>query len=162
MRVAAIALAMTLVACSRATPPTEVDSILIEKAARRLTLMHAGSPVRSFSVSLGAQPQGHKEREGDERTPEGRYAIDARNPNSSFHLSLRISYPDAQDRARAAKAGVDPGGLIMIHGLPNGLGWFGPLHRLFDWTDGCIAVTNAEMDQIWQSVALGTPVVIEP
>jgi murein L,D-transpeptidase YafK len=124
--------------------------------------MSRGTVLRSYSVSLGAVPRGHKQQEGDERTPEGLYSIDAHNPNSSFHLSLQISYPNELDRARAEEAAVDPGGLIMIHGLPNGLGWLGPLHRLFDWTDGCVAVTSAEMDEIWESVAIGTPVRIEP
>ena len=100
--------------------------------------------------------------ENNERTPEGLYSINGRNPNSSFHRSLQISYPDAEDRARAAGAGVDPGGLIMIHGIRNGLGWVGGLHRIIDWTNGCVAVTNAEMDEIWDSVEVGTPVEIRP
>ena len=154
---------LLLVGCSRHPPelPT-ADRVLIEKSARRLTLLVDGEAMRSYSVALGANPKGHKQREGDERTPEGVYSIDARNPNSSFHLSLRISYPNAQDRARAAAAGEDPGGLIMIHGMRNGLGWLGGLHRLIDWTDGCIAVTNREMDEIWDAVPVGTPVDIRP
>lgn len=162
VRVAGILAALLSSACSGTGAPGPADRVVVEKSARRLVLMADGAAIRSYSVALGAEPIGHKQREGDERTPEGLYFVDARNPDSSFHLSLRISYPDAQDRARAEAAGVDPGGLIMIHGLPNGLGWIGPLHRLLDWTDGCIAVTSGEMDEIWESVAIGTPVLIEP
>ena len=162
VRAFAASSAFLLIACSGGEAPGTADQVVIEKAARRLSLLADGALLRSYSVSLGAEPTGHKQQEGDERTPEGRYFIDARNPNSSYHLSLRISYPDGRDRARAAEAGVDPGGLIMIHGLPNGLGWLGPLHRLVDWTDGCVAVTSREMDEIWESVPTGTPVLIEP
>src|SRR5262245_47545056 len=136
--------------------------MLVEKAARRLTLLAGGKPIRSYRISLGGNPIGAKQQEGDERTPEGLYTINARNPNSSFHLSLQISYPNAKDRARAAAAGVNPGGLIMIHGIGNGLGWLGALHRLADWTDGCIAVTNAEIEEIWELVPVGTSVEIRP
>jgi len=140
----------------------EVDRVLIEKSARRLVLLQRDRPIRVYTVALGGDPIGHKQREGDERTPEGLYEIDARNPDSAYHLALRISYPNAQDRARAATAGVDPGGMTMIHGIRNGLGWIGGLHRFFDWTDGCIAVTNPEMDEIWDLVQVGTPVEIRP
>lgn len=151
-----------LQAVAAATESPEVDRVLIEKSARRLTLLESGRPVRSYRVALGGDPVGPKRREGDERTPVGLYEIDARNPNSAYHLSLRISYPNPQDRARAAAAGVDPGGMIMIHGIRNGLGWIGALHRFLDWTDGCIAVTNPEMDEIWDLVEVGTPVEIRP
>ena len=119
-------------------------------------------------VWLLQQPQdtapeaGHKQREGDERTPEGRYVIDWRNARSVAHLSLHISYPDARDQAAAAQAGVSPGGAVMIHGLPNGWGAIGRWHRLADWTDGCIGVTNAEMREIWARVPDGTPIEIRP
>ena len=103
---------------------------------------------------------GHKQSEGDERTPEGRYIIDWRNPRSIAHLSLHISYPDEEDVAAAREAGRAPGGNIMIHGLPNGWGALGPLHRVLDWTDGCIAVTNEEMREIWSKVPDGTPIEI--
>jgi murein L,D-transpeptidase YafK len=105
---------------------------------------------------------GYKQREGDGRTPEGRYAIDFKNPRSRFHLALRISYPDASDRDSARRRGVPPGGDIMIHGLPNGLGWLGKYHLWRDWTDGCIAVTNGQIEEIWASVDVGTPVEIRP
>jgi len=138
------------------------DTVVIEKAARRLVLMRQGQVLKSYRVSLGGQPIGPKEREGDERTPEGPYVIDSRNPNSAFHLSLHISYPNAADSARAAKLGVAPGGAIMIHGIRNGLGWLGRFHRLGDWTRGCVAVTNPEVEEIWRAVPDGTQVEILP
>lgn len=158
----AFAALCALLAQAHAGVPARADRVLVEKQARRLTLLANGRPIRSYRVSLGGNPIGPKQREGDERTPEGLYSIRARNPNSVFHLSLQVSYPNAQDRARAAAAGVDPGGQIMIHGIKNGLGWVGGLHRFLDWTDGCIAVTDEEMDEIWQLVPVGTAVEIEP
>jgi murein L,D-transpeptidase YafK len=140
----------------------KVDGILIEKAARRMTLLHGRTPVKVYTVALGGEPVGPKEREGDGRTPEGDYLIDARNARSHYHLSLHVSYPNPADLARARKLGVNPGGAIMIHGLPNGIGWIGSAHRLLDWTKGCVAVTNAEIDEIWRLVAVGTPVKIVP
>jgi murein L,D-transpeptidase YafK len=145
-----------------ADEPEFADAILIEKSVRRLTLFANGAPLLSYPIALGAEPIGPKQEEGDERTPEGDYVIDARNEKSDFHLALRISYPNAQDRARAAVAGVDPGGDIMIHGIRNGLGWIGTFHNRVDWTDGCIAVSDLEMEQIWARVKLGTPVRITP
>jgi murein L,D-transpeptidase YafK len=138
------------------------DKILLEKSARRLALLRAGKPIRSYQVSLGGHPVGPKEREGDGRTPEGLYRIDRRILRSSFHRALHISYPNAADRAHAAALRSSPGGDIMIHGLKNGLGWIGPLHRLSDWTQGCIAVTNAEIEEIWIMVRDGTPIEIVP
>jgi murein L,D-transpeptidase YafK len=136
--------------------------ILVEKAERRLTLHRDGKVIRTYEVALGGNPVGTKERQGDSRTPEGRYTIDFKNDASRFHLSLRISYPDDADRARAAAAGVSPGGDIFVHGLPNGLGGLGATHRARDWTDGCIAVTNAEIEEIWSLVGIGTPIEIRP
>jgi murein L,D-transpeptidase YafK len=160
-----VALAAFLFAsgCAASEPIDQtIDRILVEKQARRLTLLSNGKAVRSYRVSLGGNPVGHKREEGDERTPEGVYSITARNAYSSFYRSLQISYPNDQDEARAAAQGVDPGGLIMIHGIRNGLGWVGGLHRFLDWTDGCIAVTNGEMDEIWELVPIGTPIEIRP
>ncbi len=136
------------------------DKVEVDKAARRLRLIHDGRVIREYVIALGAAPYGHKREEGDERTPEGNYFIDWRNPYSVAHLSLHISYPNAEDRARARAEGVDPGGDIMIHGLLNGWGWLGRLHALRDWTNGCIAVTNIEMRQIWALVPNGTPITI--
>src|SRR5262249_20352104 len=117
---------------------------------------------RTYTVSLGRNPIGPKTRNGDHKTPEGLYSLDWRNPQSKFHLSLHVSYPNSHDVANARRDGVEPGGDIMIHGLPNRLWWIGRFHRWIDWTDGCVAVTNREMDQLWQSVPDGTPVEIRP
>ena len=138
------------------------SEVIVVKHQHRLLLRYQGRTVKSYRVSLGSEPMGHKVQQGDGRTPEGNYFISGRNPQSSYHRSLRISYPSAADRAKAAKSGLDPGGDIMIHGLPNGLGWIGRLHRLLDWTQGCIAVTNGEMNELWKSVPDGTPIAIEP
>ena len=138
------------------------DRVVVDKGERTLTLVRGGRVLKTYRVSLGGQPVGHKRREGDERTPEGVYRLDYRKDDSSAHRALHISYPDSADQARARAAGEDPGGLIMIHGLWNGLGWLGRLHRLRDWTDGCVAVTNREMDEIWRAVPVGTPIEIRP
>ncbi len=144
-------------------PETErADRILIEKAARRATLFREGKPLKTYAMSLGGNPLGHKQQEGDRRTPEGGYTIDFKNPRSRFHLALRVSYPDARDRESAVRRGVLPGGDIMIHGLPNGLGWLGGLHLLQNWTDGCAAVTNRQIEEIWALVDVGTRVEIRP
>ena len=142
--------------------PAAADRVLIEKAQRRLTLYRAGVPIRSYRVALGAQPLGPKTREGDGRTPEGFYVIDGHKADSAFHRALHLSYPNAADRARARTLGVAPGGDIMIHGLRNGLGWLGPLHRLSDWTRGCIALSDAQIDEVAAAVPDGTVVEIRP
>jgi murein L,D-transpeptidase YafK len=138
------------------------DLIVVEKAARRLTLTRHGQVLKTYEVALGSAPSGHKEQEGDGRTPEGAYAIDFKNARSHFHLALRISYPNAADRASAQQRRVAPGGDIMIHGLPNGLGWLAGLHLWRDWTDGCVAVTDGQIDEIWPLVDVGTAVEIKP
>ncbi len=121
-----------------------------------------GNVIRTYKVALGQGGLAPKQREGDARTPEGRYVIDARNAASAYHKALHISYPNSDDRRRATQLGVRPGGDVMIHGLPNGKGWVGPAHRLYDWTLGCIAVTDQEIDEIWDMVPIGTPVEIRP
>ena len=136
--------------------------MLVLKAERLLLLMDGDILLASYDVALGASPIGPKERRGDGRTPEGRYVLDWRNEESDFHRAIHVSYPSATDRARARAAGVDPGGAIMLHGLPNGLGEIGSDHLSGDWTDGCIAVTNEEMDQIWTLIPDGTPIDIVP
>lgn len=145
-------------------PPLQgpADRIVIEKAQRRLTLYRGAVALRSYRVALGPQPVGAKEREGDGRTPEGFYSIDRRNAASGYHLALHVSYPEAKDRVHAAALGTAPGGDIMIHGIRNGLGWIGPLHRAVDWTRGCIAVTDPEIDEIAQAAPDGTVVEIRP
>jgi len=142
-------------------PVSIADSIVIEKKAHRLTLYHMGRALRSYRVALGANPGLDKVMRGDRRTPEGLFSIEARNPNSQFHLSLRISYPSARHRDVAAKLGVDPGGDIMIHGLPNGRRKVGKFHLTKDWTNGCVALTDEEMEEIWSAVPVGTPVEIK-
>lgn len=160
-----VILALALISAPSSPPlPLGVvaDRVLIEKTARRLTLFQRGRVLKSYRVSLGTQPEGPKQQEGDYRTPEGRYVIDARASRSRFHLALHVSYPNAQDIAQAAARGVSPGGDVMIHGIRNGFGWVGPLHRLVDWTQGCIAVTNPEIDEIARVVPNGTEVEIRP
>ena len=140
----------------------QATRIVVEKSARKLTLLRPDRALRTYDVSLGSAPLGHKQQEGDGRTPEGLYAIDFKNARSRFHLSLRVSYPGPQDQADAQRRGVPPGGDIMIHGLPRGLGWLRDIHLLRDWTDGCIAVTKREIEEIWSLVAAGTVVEIKP
>lgn len=140
---------------------TNVDFILVDKSDRTLTLFRKGTPVRTYrGVAFGDAPTGHKRFQGDERTPEGRYRIEYGNPQSAFHLSLKISYPNAEDRAYAAKHGRSPGGDIFIHGQPNG----SPEGQKIasHWTDGCIALSDAEIEELWQTVPDGTPIEIRP
>jgi len=144
--------------------PSQLQADLVEvfKAERRMELRRRGKLLKSYRVALGFSPQSHKAQEGDGRTPEGCYSIDARNPLSAFHLSLRISYPDDKDKAHAAAAGVPPGGDIYIHGLPNGWRKLLVRHPAGDWTTGCIAVTNRQMREVWALVPTGAQVVIHP
>jgi tetratricopeptide (TPR) repeat protein len=138
------------------------DRIVIEKEARRLTLFTNGEVLKTYRIALGGNPVGPKERQGDHKTPEGTYVIDARNRNSQYHLSLHISYPNERDRKRARELGVSPGGNIMIHGLKNGYSWVGEYHAGEDWTKGCIAVTDEEIEEIDKLAPIGTPVEIRP
>lgn len=140
----------------------QADLVEVHKAERRLELKCEGRVLKTYRVALGFAPERHKEREGDGRTPEGTYVIDARNPRSAFHLSLRVSYPDERDKAHAASLGVPPGGDIYIHGQPNGpRKWFVG-HPAKDWTTGCVAVTDAEIREIWSLVPTGARVVLHP
>lgn len=144
------------------TENLKADKIIINKSERKLSLLSDGRKLKSYKVALGGNPIGPKIKEGDGKTPEGLYIIDKHNPQSSFHLSLHISYPSDADRERARRDGVRPGGDIMIHGMKNGLGWIGSLHRWVDWTQGCIAVTNKEIEEISAAVPDGTPIEIQP
>ncbi|UWR22496.1 murein L,D-transpeptidase family protein [Sulfitobacter sp. S190] len=157
------AAAMSLGAC--ASSPSkfkryngpEVTGIVVNKSSREMFLLHEGKVLESYDVKLGFAPEGHKETEGDGRTPEGVYRINRRNPNSRFHLSLGISYPNAEDIAKAQALGKPPGGDIFIHGQKN------PLRRdRGDWTWGCIAVSNKQMEDIYAMVRDGTPIAINP
>ncbi len=138
-----------------APPEQRADRILVDKSLRRMQLLRGGRMIATYSIRLGDEPVGHKRQQGDERTPEGDYRISGRNANSRFHLSLRISYPNEADRKQARDRGVDPGGDIMIHGGNS------PLWPR-DWTDGCIAVRNDEIEEIWSRVPTGTPIRIVP
>ena len=141
-----------------------IDSITVDKSLRRLYLIKDGETVRAYPIALGLAPKGPKTREGDYRTPEGEYYISGRKPDSSYMLALQISYPNPADRARAEEAEVSAGGLIMVHGRPikptNGRGRNYYASR--DWTDGCIAVSNAAMLEIWMMTRIGTPITIHP
>lgn len=148
-----------------AEPETEtIDNILVEKKARRLYLRQGSKIVRIYKIALGPEPEGHKEKEGDGRTPEGKYVISGRNPHSAYHLSLRISYPNAEDKRRAARNKMSPGGDIMIHGFPNHAPdfFFDVIHKYKDWTAGCIAVTDTEIEEIWKLTPDNTPIEIRP
>jgi murein L,D-transpeptidase YafK len=138
------------------------DSLVLDKSDRRLTLFYRGEMVRKYAVALGKNPIGDKLRRGDGRTPEGLFFINGRNPNSKYHRALRISYPDVAHSAKAAKRGVSPGGDIMIHGLPKAFATVGALHRQQDWTEGCVAVTNQEIEEIWRAVPNGARILIQP
>jgi murein L,D-transpeptidase YafK len=144
------------------TPSAKADSVLILKKDHLLELLSGGKVIRTYHVALGTGGLAPKQKEGDARTPEGHYIIDSRNAQSHYYKALHVSYPNTKDRERAAKMGVAPGGAIMIHGLPNGMGKIGAAHRLYDWTLGCIAVTDAEIDEIWTMVPVGTPLEIRP
>ena len=161
-RIAFFVLAITPLIASNTDGGVRADRIVVHKKARAMELMHAGKAIKTYKIALGGDPVGPKTRQGDHRTPEGLYVIDARNAHSQFHRSLHISYPNVADREHARKLGVPPGGDIYIHGLPNGYGFVGAAHRARDWTDGCIAVTNQEIEEIWALVGNGTPVEIRP
>ena len=138
------------------------DSIVVEKSRRTMTLYRQGTPVRIYFIALGQNPVGDKVSIGDNRTPEGLYYIEGHNPGSKYHLSLKVSYPNDQDIAEARARGVAPGGDIMIHGLPHGFENVGAEHRQHDWTNGCIAVTNAEIEEIWSAIPDGAAIYIKP
>ena len=138
-----------------------VTKIVILKAKRKLILYSGDKPLKTYRISLGRNPVGQKEKQGDMKTPEGDYTISGRNPKSSFHLSLRISYPTPEQSLLAQQKGLDPGGDIMIHGIRNGLGWIGKFQRITDWTLGCIAVTNTEIQEIYRLVPDGIKIQIK-
>jgi murein L,D-transpeptidase YafK len=140
----------------------KADLLVVEKGQRRLSAYSHGVVLRSYRVSLGRESLGPKIRHGDRKTPEGNYVIDGHNPGSSFHRALHVSYPSAADVARAKAGGYDPGGEIMIHGIHNGLGWIGKSHRLVDWTTGCVAVTDPEIEDLYRIVPDGTKIEIRP
>lgn len=154
--VALFAPVLALVAVLPAHAREQAERVLVDKSDRQLHLIRNGEVWKSYPIGLGFAPEGHKEKEGDGRTPEGDYVLDWRNPKSQFYLSIHISYPDARDKASARERGVSPGGAIFIHGRHN------PNANNRDWTWGCIAVSDRAMDEIWQTVPNGTPISIRP
>lgn len=138
------------------------DRVVVLKRERTLQLWSGGTIIKTYKVALGGNPVGAKSQQGDHRTPEGVYVLDSRNAHSQFYKSLHISYPNAHDRVAARAKGALPGGDVFVHGLPNGYRAVGAAHRLRDWTDGCIAVTDEEIDEIWAAVPDGTPIEIRP
>ena len=140
----------------------KADAVLVIKSEKRLYLISNGERFASLPVTFGAEPVGHKQQQGDERTPEGHYMLDYKNENSKFYKSIHISYPSQKDWLSAKQSGLDPGGDIMIHGQTNGWEWASPLAQLFPWTDGCVALSNKNMDKVWAAVDAGTPIEIRP
>jgi murein L,D-transpeptidase YafK len=161
-------LVISLIAVSTAspdkpsTPRVYADSVLVVKSERRLYLLKDKEVFAEYPATFGADPEGHKQREGDERTPEGHYILDWKNANSAYYKAIHVDYPNKQDQAAAAARGEDPGGLILIHGQRNGYGWLSPFARFFNWTDGCIALNDDDMEEVWLSVAANTPIEIRP
>jgi len=147
-------------AWSTAIAVETADGVLVDKSDEKLYLLKDGSVIAEYSVAFGSNPKGHKERQGDERTPEGHYVLDYKVADSAFYKAIHISYPNEAEKRRAAAKGVDPGGDIMIHGQRNWLGWISFITQRFNWTDGCIAVSNGHMDEIWDAVPVNTPIEI--
>ncbi|NLE02316.1 MAG: L,D-transpeptidase family protein [Fibrobacter sp.] len=140
----------------------QIDKVVVIKHLRKLYLYNEGKVIKEYDISLGRVSKGHKEYEGDRKTPEGLYCLNDKNHNSGYHKNFGISYPDKKDRAHADSLGKSPGGDIKIHGLRNGFGWIGRLHLLFNWTYGCIALTNEDLDELYVTVKIGTPIEIMP
>ena len=138
-----------------------VDLVKVDKSESRMYLLDGEKVVKEYHVAFGANPKGHKQQEGDEKTPEGRYTLDYKKEDSSFYRAMHISYPNDQDKANAKKLGVSPGGFIMVHGQRNWLGWLSIIAQRFNWTNGCIALTNSEMDEFMDLVSVGTAIQIE-
>jgi murein L,D-transpeptidase YafK len=163
--ICSVAVAAALSACASRTltrDEVKVDLVKVVKSERRLYLMSDESVLRQFRISLGAAPTGHKEQEGDERTPEGPYMLDYKKTDSNFYKAIHVSYPNKKDVENAKRKGVSPGGDIMVHGQKNGLGWLSFLSQRIDWTNGCIGLSNKDMDEVWRLVNSGTPIEIVP
>lgn len=160
-----ILLALAVLATGSAAHATQkAYKVLVKKSERKMYLLdQERKPFRTYHVALGPNARaGHKERDGDERTPEGMYILDYKKSPSFFYKAIRISYPNRADIERARRAGVNPGGAIMIHGQPENSDWPPEIAQRFNWTNGCIAVTNEEMDEIWEAVDVGTLIEIQP
>jgi murein L,D-transpeptidase YafK len=139
----------------------KIDKIVVKKSERRMEVYSGGQLIKSYRISLGRKPKGDKEFEGDKRTPEGHYTINNKNPKSAYHKNLGVSYPNGGDIEDARKRNLNPGGNIKIHGIRNGFGFIGKFQRILDWTAGCIALTNDEIDELYERVDIGTPITIE-
>ncbi len=139
---------------------TVIDKVFVDKSARTLQLLSDDKVIKSYHIALGGNPIGHKQQQGDQRTPVGNYILDYKNEKSGYYRSIHVSYPNTADKARAKSRGVSAGGDIMIHGQKNGFGAFGILNQQRDWTEGCMAVTNDEMDEIMAAVKIGTAIEI--
>ncbi len=150
------------VAQTAAKPALHADHVLVVKKDRTLQLLNHGQVIKTYKIALGGDPIGPKTRQRDHKTPEGVYVLDSRNVHSQFYKSIHISYPNREQRAAARSNGISAGGDVFVHGLPRGFGYVGAAHRLKDWTDGCIAVANEEIDEIWAAVPDGTPIDIRP
>jgi murein L,D-transpeptidase YafK len=168
-KITVIAISLFAVLCAASLIDAQIPQerlaairIVVVKSNRTMTLESGGQPIKTYKVALGGQPIGAKQQQGDHKTPEGEYFVDAKIPHSQFYMALHLTYPSAEDRARARKQGVSPGGDVEIHGLGKTYGWIGARHRLSDWTDGCIAVTNEEIEDIFRIVPVGTRVEIKP
>jgi murein L,D-transpeptidase YafK len=160
--VSALTCALVLLFAVCTSGAEKADAVLVVKSERRLYLMKGDKVLEAYPVTLSGEPKGHKQQQGDGRTPEGHYLLDHKNINSKFYKSIHISYPNAQDRENAKNRGVSPGGDIMIHGMPNGWGWAWPVLQLYPWTEGCIALSDKDMDGVWAAVDVGTPIEIRP
>ncbi|WP_374334410.1 murein L,D-transpeptidase family protein [Leeia sp.] len=156
------ALCALLLCLPLAAAPLQADRVVVDKSARQLTLYRQGKILLQLPMVLGGVPRGHKQQQGDRRTPEGRYLLDWKNPDSRYFRSIRISYPNAEDRARAASRGVNPGGDIFIHGQPNQSRWPESVLQEVDWTDGCIALRNADMQAVWDRITVPVSIEIRP
>ena len=159
-----ITLLLILFLCSSTSVYSEqkADSVLVIKSEAKLYLINNGLTFTEFHVAFGSNPRGHKKEQGDGRTPEGKYILDYKNVNSAYYKSIHISYPNAKDRADARRRGVDPGGEIMIHGQKNGYGRYSFVTQFFNWTNGCIALSDKDMDAVWKAIDPGTPIEIRP
>jgi murein L,D-transpeptidase YafK len=162
LTVLAVGLISIWMTAQSAPPVLHADHVVVLKKERALELVSNGTVIKTYKIALGRDPIGPKSKQGDHKTPEGVYVLNSRNSHSKFYKSIHISYPSEHDRAVARQKGVSPGGDVFIHGLPNGYGAIGAVHRLRDWTDGCITVTNEEIDEIWKAVPDGTQIEIRP
>lgn len=155
-----ILFSLCIMICLTGCTTTKADKVVVDKSQSKLYVMKKGKPLKEYKVAFGSNPVGHKEREGDGKTPEGKYTLDYKNSKSKFYKSIHISYPNAYDIAKANALGVSPGGDIMIHGQRNGYEAFAAIRQKFNWTEGCIALTNKEMEEVWHLVEAGTPIEI--